>query len=70
MRMRQKVCGKRYFIYARRNRDEKWTDWSQEDDIEKAMIHVENIRSLGFLAKMYNREEKEVVISDREKKVS
>lgn len=55
MRMRQKVCGKRYFLYARRNKNEKWTDWTQCNDLDRAYFHVENIKSAGFLSKLFDK---------------
>lgn len=56
MRMRQKVCGKRYYIYARRNKNERWTDWTQVNDLPRARYHIANIINCGYLAKLIDKE--------------
>ena len=68
--MRQKVLGKRYNILAKRKDSDNWSEWTQVDDIESAKSHVENVRKSGFMAKLVNREEKEVLIEDGSEKIS
>ena len=70
MRINQKVCVKRYHAYARRSGQEKWTEWATCDELVRAMEHITNIRSCGFLAKLVDKESKEVLISDRQKALS
>ena len=70
MRMRQRVLGKRYNILAKRKESDNWSEWTQVDDIELAKSHVENVRKSGFMAKLVNREEKEVLIEDGSEKIS
>ena len=65
MRIRQSFLRKRYYTYARRNETEKWSDWTQTNDIDKASLIVENIRDAGFLAKLVDAERKEVLVIDR-----
>lgn len=64
MRIRQKVCGKRYYIYARRSKNENWSDWTSTNDIDRASFHVENIRNCGFIAKLVDKETKEILVKD------
>ena len=64
MRLGQNVYGRRYFIYARRNDKEMWTDWTQVDDLYKACFQVKNIRNCGFFAKLIDRHTREVLIAD------
>ena len=64
MRIHQKFCGKRYYIYARRDDCEGWTDWTQTNEIDSARDQVEKIRKLGFLAKLKDRIFNEVLIED------
>ena len=70
MKLGQKTLGNRYCIYAKRNKNENWSDWSQTNELDRAMEHLETIRNCGFLAKLVNKETKEVLISDGSKKVS
>lgn len=64
MKLHQKICGKRYYIYARREDCKNWTDWTQTNDIDVAMKQVEKIRSLGFLAKLVDKRPIEVLVDD------
>ena len=70
MKIHQKFCGKRYYIYARREDCKNWTDWTQTNDVDVAMKQVENIRGVGFWAKLKDRELNEVLIEDGSEKVS
>lgn len=56
--------GKRYCAYARRNEKERWSDWAQSDDKNRAFEFVESIRFYGYLAKLVDRETKEVLVVD------
>ena len=64
MTIHQKLCEKRYDIYARREDCKHWTDWTQTNDIDVAMKQVEKIRGLGFLAKLVDKRPIEVLVDD------
>ena len=53
-----------YAIYAMRADEKIWSDWCQVSKLETAMKHCENIRRLGFKAKIYNISSKEVILED------
>ena len=69
MKLGQSIYTKRYFIYAKRTENEKWTDWAQTDDIKRAVFHINNIRNIGFYAKLIDQQTKEVLINDRKKDI-
>jgi hypothetical protein len=52
---------KRYFVYARRNENEFWTDWSQYHEKEKAINQSKIINDIGWQSKIYDRLKKEVL---------
>jgi hypothetical protein len=58
------MCENIYAIYAKRESDEYWTDWCQVANIDRAMEHVENIRRVGFKAKIYSFAENKVILKD------
>ena len=58
------MCENRYAIYAKRDDDEFWTDWCQVCDLMRAFEHAESIRRLGFMAKINDRREKQVILKD------
>lgn len=70
MRLGQKTFGNRYCVFARRNKNEIWTDWTQTNEISSAREQVEKIRNLGFLSKLKDRDLNEVLIEDGSKKIS
>ena len=53
-----------YVVYARRADEKNWSDWCRAQELETAMKHCENIRRLGFKAKIYNISSKEVILED------
>lgn len=70
MKLSQKVCIKRYFIYVKRDKNDKWSDWTQTNSYDRAIWHIENIRKYGFLAKLIDKKSKEVLIIDGKKALS
>lgn len=70
MRLGQKTFGNRYCVFARRNKNENWTDWTQTNEIDSARYQVKKIRNIGFWAKLKDRELNEVLIEDGSEKVS
>ena len=70
MRLGQKTFGNRYCVFARRNKNEIWTDWTQTNNFDCAIDQVEKIRKIGFLAKLKDRYLNEVLIEDGSEEVS
>ena len=64
MKIHQKFCGKRYYIYARRKEYGSWSDWNQTNDIDFAERQVERVRELGFLAKLVDKRTIEILVDD------
>ena len=58
------MSGNRYAVYAKRRGKKNWSDWCKAPTLETAMKHCENIRRLGFKAKIYNISSKEVILED------
>ena len=54
----------RYAVYARRKDEKNWSDWCRAHELEIAMNRCENIRKLGYKAKIYNIESKEIILED------
>lgn len=54
----------RYAVYARRQDEKNWSDWCRAPELEIAMNRCENIRKLGYKAKIYNIESKEIILED------
>lgn len=64
MRLHEKCNRKRYCIFAKRVGGKSWTEWAQTDNKVFSMEQVNKIRELGFLAKLFDRKKKKVLISD------
>ena len=60
------MCENIYAIYAKRESDEYWTDWCQVSDLSRAFEHADNIRRLGFNAKINDRHERKVILKDED----
>ena len=58
------MSNNRYAVYAKRRGKKNWSDWCKAPKLETAMKHCENIRRLGFKAKIYNISSKEVILED------
>ena len=58
------MSGNRYAVYARRKDEKNWSDWCRESELEIAMNRCDNIRKLGYKAKIYNIESKEIILED------
>lgn len=43
---------KRYSIMARRTETDEWSCWTEVDELDRALHHLENAKSLGYLAKI------------------
>lgn len=54
----------RYWIYAKRS-EEEWSDWCNVGSLETAYKHAENIRRLGFKAKIRDKWDKKTILSDK-----
>ena len=53
-----------YAIYARRADEKNWSAWCQVANIDRAMEHAENIRRVGFKAKIYSFAENKAILED------
>ena len=53
----KKFGRKRYTVLARRNTNEKWTDWTDVDNYHDAVNHSRHVEELGYLAKIFDRGE-------------
>ena len=58
------MSNNRYAVYAKRRGKKNWSDWCKAPKLETAMKHCENIRRLGFKAKIYNISSKKVILED------
>ena len=58
------MSNNRYAVYARRQDEKNWSDWCRESELEIAMNRCEKIRKLGYKAKIYNIESKEIILQD------
>lgn len=54
----------RYYIYAKRPNENKWSAWCQSATIKRALYYCENIRQAGFLAKVCDTVQKKVILKD------
>lgn len=70
MKIRKKFLIKRYYVYARRREEDRWSDWTQSEDLWRAIQHAKNVIGCGFYAKLVDKETKEELMFDGEKKVS
>lgn len=70
MKIRKKFLIKRYYIYARRREEDRWSEWTQSEDLWRAIQHVKNVIGCGFYARLVDKETKEEIMFDGEKKVS
>lgn len=61
MKMREKTV-KRYCVFAKRKNENTWTDWTQLNDLNKAMEQVAKVRELGFLGRVTDRKRKRIKI--------
>jgi hypothetical protein len=49
---------KRYTVHAKRkNRDEKWSEWTTVDAYEDAVRHAAHVEELGFESKIVDKGE-------------
>jgi hypothetical protein len=53
-----------YYVYAKRKTEKNWSSWAQAKNSEMAFWHCEKIREAGFLAKVYDRKSRKVVVKD------
>ena len=53
-----------YAVYAKRKGEKNFSEWSRAETEEKALEYCEKIRSLGFRAKIYDLNEREVILCD------
>ena len=42
----------RYDVLARRNDNDRWTDWTKVDNYQKALEHMQRAEDLGYQAKI------------------
>lgn len=54
----------RFAVYARRADEKNFSDWTRVSNEEKAFEHAEKVRELGFKAKIYDSEQKKVILKD------
>ena len=54
----------RYAVYAKRTDEKNFSDWTRVATEEKAFKHAENVRELGFKARIYDSREKMVILKD------
>ena len=53
-----------YAIYAKRYDEKNWSSWCQVPSLDRAMEHAENIRRVGFKAKIYSFAENKAILED------
>lgn len=70
MKLHEKADVKRYRIYAKRKGSANWTEWTHADDEGVALSYMDKVLSLGFDAKMTDRENKNKVVRYAEQTVS
>lgn len=54
----------RYYIYAKRPNENKWSAWCQSATLERTLYHCDNIREAGFLAKVCDMAHKKDILKD------
>jgi hypothetical protein len=64
MRRRRKILHKKYCVFAKRNQESEWSVWTDSNELNVAMAHLDNIRSLGFLGKVTDRRKHKIIASD------
>ena len=53
-----------YAVYARRKYEKNWSGWCRVPELEIAIKYCDNIRKLGYKAKIYNFASKEIILED------
>ena len=52
----EKSQTKRYAIHAKRLEADEWSGWTEVDDLDKALYHLNKCKELGYIAKMIERD--------------
>lgn len=54
----------RYEVFARRDENEEWTDWSACGSKKMGFEHCDKVRKAGYKAKMVDQKKGEVMVED------